>query len=182
MRRFRRILFNSLTAISLILAIATAGLWVWSVFAEQSLIRFDYFQTETNVVGTQERFTIDDGCLSYDATRIFEPRDTFIPDLGVDRSWKQIGHIKSGNWQGPIWGDGAFLPRYHKSQHHFRIDIPLGSSFFVLLSLPVIRGLLRLWRQHRSFSEGLCPSCGYDLRATPQRCPECGRMACSDAV
>jgi hypothetical protein len=39
--------------------------------------------------------------------------------------------------------------------------------------LPAVR-VRAMIRNRRRFGAGLCPACGYDLRATPGRCPECG--------
>jgi hypothetical protein len=33
------------------------------------------------------------------------------------------------------------------------------------------------WRREARKRAGLCPACGYDLRASTGRCPECGAMA-----
>ena len=43
--------------------------------------------------------------------------------------------------------------------------------FFAVLPA---RWLLKLIRRRRTSLAGLCHQCGYDLRATPGRCPECG--------
>jgi len=45
-----------------------------------------------------------------------------------------------------------------------------GASWLLVVAYGVVRHALRRRR-------GLCPRCGYDLRASPERCPECGWWA-----
>jgi hypothetical protein len=45
--------------------------------------------------------------------------------------------------------------------------------------LPMAWGIVfaaAVWRASRRDRSGYCPRCGYDLRATPERCPECGTV------
>jgi hypothetical protein len=52
------------------------------------------------------------------------------------------------------------------------VSMPHWFALLLALSLPAAR-LVRAFRR-RARGPGRCRSCGYDLRATPERCPECG--------
>jgi hypothetical protein len=58
------------------------------------------------------------------------------------------------------------------------IHFPLWWLWCLFSAFPIIRVVQRVRAIKRlSFQRGLCPQCGYDLRATPDRCPECGIVA-----
>lgn len=54
----------------------------------------------------------------------------------------------------------------------------LGGLFGAMLSGTAAE-TVRLVRSRRRIRRGLCPGCGYDVRHSPNRCPECGRELAS---
>jgi hypothetical protein len=55
------------------------------------------------------------------------------------------------------------------------VRIPAWAAVAAMLVLPSVRLGRRKWAGRRHCL-GHCPTCGYDLRATPERCPECGAV------
>ena len=72
-------------------------------------------------------------------------------------------------WRAP--GTGQF----HLLSPAPMLLIPYWVLGIITAALPAVR-LAMWWRRRRRWSEGCCRACGYDLRATPERCPECGTV------
>jgi hypothetical protein len=85
--------------------------------------------------------------------------------------WFQMEDIPSMSF------DPAEPHREWLFQHH-RTFIPYWAPVLVLL-IPITRQCPKHVRQRRLARVGLCRRCGYDCRATPDRCPECGTAVAS---
>jgi hypothetical protein len=56
-----------------------------------------------------------------------------------------------------------------------RVVLPIWLPTLIA-SMPSMILLARYVRHRHRMLKGLCPSCGYDLRASSERCPECGKQ------
>ena len=76
---------------------------------------------------------------------------------------------------------GTGGPRRQRAGFYYEIkkpDVAVQVPFWLVTALAAFPPALRLRRRlvvRRRGRHGLCPDCGYDLRASTARCPECGR-------
>ena len=186
----KRRLLNLLTALSLVLFLGTTALWVlsYTLRPEISRVGFDkravvlhdgslqsYWIERFELVsvpppaggsaaapGNQLPYLADPPGWHYAARgrRLFPPasRDPLVRPLATlsGGAVPHPGVIRGGGFEVSLW--------------------PVAALTAVLPALWLLRGR-RVALARRRSAAGLCPSCGYDLRATPGACPECGMMA-----
>ena len=89
------------------------------------------------------------------------------PNPGAERAWHGFERIIGGDWTDRNPDDSSPMANWWRV-YAIPIWLPL-----LMFAAPAGLWLLSVLRRRRG-AHG-CPSCGYDLRATPDRCPECGR-------
>jgi hypothetical protein len=86
-------------------------------------------------------------------------------------------------WQDVSW-DIPFVVSYERRYAWIDFSLIRISCWLVAaLSVPLPLARIQVRRRLRERERcGLCRACGYDLRATPDRCPECGAVPLTNAV
>ena len=92
----------------------------------------------------------------------FPPRD-----CNIYWSLGPFNFLRGGQSAGSGFASGGWRVSGHE------LIVPFW--FVALVLIGIFALLIRLTRPRPT--RGLCATCGYDLRASPERCPECGAVA-----
>jgi hypothetical protein len=174
LRTFRRRLFASVSVLSLICCLVTAGLWVRSYWREDAIFVFcdPWFGDHDGLL-----FSSASGRI-YGAYAIEETTSRY-PSFSVDYSdATSIPYVTKLTVQHRVLGAGISLGGGPATNSGYGLRwafiLPHAAACAAFGALPVAWAW-RFERTRRRRFAGLCLNCGYDLRATPERCPECGR-------
>jgi len=197
MKRIRRWIFNGIVMLSALSCVATLTLWArshWRVdqmmFREGHLdddgephyTHIQYVVSSAGGLMCSDHFTNVPGMKFMDGKHTFEwyaGPTTEYPYCFTGRSVHtdplMIPRIRR-------WGGLGFeliwpLPIHSYFRLH-SVTVPLTAIVAVTACLPAVAVTSR-WRarnRKRRADQNMCIACGYDLRFTPDRCPECGKI------
>jgi hypothetical protein len=171
MKRLRQWMFNGLAAASLLLFIASIPLWARS-YGSRDRITYNGRYILYGVLSESGNVSFDVGewipkkLLTSAPGFAFMTGNVLPGSHGFFFGWHhQIIPVRSiiggGNWPGNWSSYNFYMPWWF---------ISIAASIFPLA------WIIRHLKRGNHSDDGLCSHCGYDMRATPSRCPECGAI------
>jgi len=178
MKRLLRILGYLLLALSLLISIASLFAW------HRSLSYWDFISIHagrTNIIID----TNPDALTVLYGRRHEGPSDTWRLIYRLDKHPAGVNFVNPYRWglhwfnlNHEQWIAARFTPAgitysgFLLAASFWSIALISFAPPALFVALRLRRFLNRRSRRHR----GLCPICGYDLHASPDRCPECGTL------
>jgi hypothetical protein len=197
-----RALSYLLSAVSFLLFLATAIVWIRSHFIPDMAQYYKHrIVSDRTFVETQYSFSSANGGLSFGSSYVeftsatpadsvktraqsgYTFDDTFRL-IWFHPSWRRYGGMLSDH-DFRLWSLGFQYRAFDTRKYGIPQPLQIGRSFtfsyalplflFSILPIRALRKWIKSRRLNRRLRLGLCPSCGYDLhQLTSSACPECG--------
>ncbi len=195
----KRRLLNLLTVLFLLLFVGVCALWVRS-YARVGIVYYSFEERDgvwEHRIKAGAHFERGGCVVSWSDVTRDEATARWMDKRHFVRDWDWTGRRTAFHYGFPTpatrypfrdpadrspWARLGFQARRRVSDHprqklhDWEVIFPHWLAA-ATAALPPALWLYRRRCGHRRGATGLCPDCGYDLRATPDRCPECGHAS-----